>query len=140
MERVLGAVQGQRRLRLCALCVKAEPEGRDRLCRPYGTNRSSSGAFPNAEALGYCQPSLRDENRRMQTMKQAVGQHKNSVLRPLRRRVQVEPEATAFAFVGFDSRLATHAVHDFADEGEADAGALVAVVPTREHVEDTREH
>src|SRR4029077_19004905 len=50
--------------------------------------------------------------------------------------LKFEPESAAFAGLRFDADCAVHALGGFADEGEADAGAFVALVELLEHAEN----
>src|SRR6185436_8357761 len=50
--------------------------------------------------------------------------------------LEFQPKAAAFTWFGFDADLAAHALSGFADEGQADAGAFIALVELLEHAED----
>ena len=50
---------------------------------------------------------------------------------------EFEPETTAFARLGLDADFTIHALDGFADKGEANTGAFIALVELLEHVEDT---
>src|ERR1043166_2201835 len=52
------------------------------------------------------------------------------------RRIELQPEAAAFAWSGLDADFAAHTLGGFAHESQPDAGPLVAFVELLEHAEN----